>query len=1377
MLPKVATQILHSTTRAAASIQHQTYTIRNVLQLQSSSGPSSGSGNLAPWNNTGSSHWGNNGPGPGGAKYSTGSRFQHGYTGAARAVTQANSLAPSDGTFSHNDETEEFPRRVSLQTAKRARIRSNSLSIPVQDRRERGEKLGVLKTVQLHARSRHVFAPASSPDNTNIVEMQPLATLDVGPRPILIRRNSTSAPLTCSENFDPTVPAPTPATFVRRNSTSSSDEVSYHNLPPEFPTSHLVTDPAAPQTIQDPARPVHESADYIQLKEACETGQATLVAEVVRHFRQNTSTPSIREFNQALEGLQVTRRPGEPLHLLLETYNDMLKHGLLPNHRTYVTLIMALCDRDFEVHKSIQTLELRLKNSSLLASADAETDRQRIETLQGENNFASAMSLFEVILTTGMNRQINALVYMNLLRSAALHSSISSAIHIFAQLEKRSDLVPKARIYLYMIQAYTNVGDLAGAEVIFQEFLSACKSGAVIWKTAHEKEKQTRAHLQLWNQMIEAYFRCGFPDKGIHLLEQMISSPVGKSFGPADIPPTATSTFTTILSGFCQMGDIPTALVWFDRLLQQATEAGNPFEITGTATKPDAVAWSVMVDALAQQGMVDDLNRLYLIHLNQKSKHNTVGNMEKTTVFIANMRKIKELSKEQATRTLSFLTEHVVSHDSLGWSNIEDMTQEIWEAYMSFGMYEAAALQLMQLVHRWEKLEPGPSATRTFERLQHKQLLFTEKVYEQTHGEVSFEVVLQLARAADALKVMQQAEYTPFFLHAYGFSRNAGTLPVSEMTLRDWELVLYAAVEMETSHAQTTVSQNAFEGLLSLLEDMIEHNIAFDKVHTNLIRRIVEITVTQRGDEGRATLESFGPSFQTALAADHATRLEQALDAATPGVLQNLGQSSLVHPTRLSIDQHQTRSVEGILSKHTSHRASVMKAYGVFRNGIERGKATTPLTIGRLIQSLGRLGEMEAVSEAYTIAQSVLQLLELHKAWQAEAWFTIEDSMIIALAHHGDIDSAHVHRMRILEQGGAPTADAYGALILNVKDTTDDTSNGMALFQESQSRGVAPNQYLYNNIISKLAKARKADYALELFQQMKTNHVAPSSITYGAVIGACARVGDVQSAELLFTEMIQARNFKPRVPPYNTMMQMYTTTKPNRERALYFYQELMKAGLLMDAYGIVEPVDIKSMEEVFQSLRDDNSVEIQGTHFATLINAYGCVQKDLDKAIDVFNSVSTYPHAPLDAVVFEALINVLVAHRRTDLIPEYITKMNTAGIHMTAYIANFLIKGYAMVGDLEHARSIFESLADPAEGMAAPNNHTPHEVRSSPIISHMDPVYREPSTWEAMVRAELGSGNRQEAFELLERLKARQYPEAVYNRISGIMVDHSMVLP
>lgn len=152
------------------------------------------------------------------------------------------------------------------------------------------------------------------------------------------------------------------------------------------------------------------------------------------------------------------------------------------------------------------------------------------------------------------------------------------------------------------------------------------------------------------------------------------------------------------------------------------------------------------------------------------------------------------------------------------------------------------------------------------------------------------------------------------------------------------------------------------------------------------------------------------------------------------------------------------------------------------------------------------------------------------------------------------------------------------------------------------------------------------------------------------------------------------------------------------------------------------------MEGVFKQLCDDPRVQILGQHFGSLINAYGCVQKDLDKAIEVFDSIPSYGPALADAVVFEALINALVAHRRMDLMPEYISKMAAAGVHMTAYIANFLIKGYANVGDMEQARTMFESLTDPPTGVAAPNNHAPHNPSDALIVSPTEPVYREVSS-------------------------------------------------
>lgn len=54
--------------------------------------------------------------------------------------------------------------------------------------------------------------------------------------------------------------------------------------------------------------------------------------------------------------------------------------------------------------------------------------------------------------------------------------------------------------------------------------------------------------------------------------------------------------------------------------------------------------------------------------------------------------------------------------------------------------------------------------------------------------------------------------------------------------------------------------------------------------------------------------------------------------------------------------------------------------------------------------------------------------------------------------------------------GGVPSADSYGALISAIKDTTDDATVAIDLFEESQRLGTRPNTFLYNTIISKLSR-------------------------------------------------------------------------------------------------------------------------------------------------------------------------------------------------------------------------------------------------------------------------------------------------------------------
>jgi pentatricopeptide repeat protein len=495
------------------------------------------------------------------------------------------------------------------------------------------------------------------------------------------------------------------------------------------------------------------------------------------------------------------------------------------------------------------------------------------------------------------------------------------------------------------------------------------------------------------------------------------------------------------------------------------------------------------------------------------------------------------------------------------------------------------------------------------------------------------------------------------------------------------------------------------------------------------------------------------------------------------------------HDLCVTVDPRFSRTLDDLLhhsARNVGRRAEPgpITAFSLFVTSARSGKFPVVETIGRLINALGRMREIAKVQEVYAHSQIALASLADDKSRQAQGWFHVEDQMIEAFAHAGDVEAASVHRSRIIALGGAPSADAYGALISCIKDTTDDASVAVELFEESQRLGVRANTFLYNTLISKLSRARKAKYVLKLFRRMAEEGLRPSSVTYGAVICACCRVGDEQSAARLFEEMVAMPNFKPKATPYNTMMQAYLTkATPERDRVLYYYTELLKAKvrptahtykLLIDCYGTIEPVDNRAMQKVFDQLLADPTVTVQGTHWAALINAWGCVSKNLDKALEIFDSIAKHPstlrsRASLpDAIIFETLINVLVTLRRMDLVPGIVEQIHKS-IHPTAYICNSLIKGYAASGNIEEARRTFEGLLDPPMGVAASFNHTAHERDTPFFVPINTPVYREPSTWEAMLRAELGAGNRDRAVLLLERMKTRMFPDALTSRIRRIL--------
>ena len=108
-----------------------------------------------------------------------------------------------------------------------------------------------------------------------------------------------------------------------------------------------------------------------------------------------------------------------------------------------------------------------------------------------------------------------------------------------------------------------------------------------------------------------------------------------------------------------------------------------------------------------------------------------------------------------------------------------------------------------------------------------------------------------------------------------------------------------------------------------------------------------------------------------------------------------------------------------------------------------------------------------------------------------------------------------------------------------------------------------------------------------------------------------------------------------------------------------------------------------------------------------------------------------------------------------------------------------------MLGQLDRARAIFFALADPPSGVASAGNHPVdrhpkhHHQGTTPPVTNVDvPTYREPSTYEAMIRAELGAHEPLRAREVLAMAEQRAFPPAVIARIQKLLAAEGMeVLP
>ncbi|RBQ82722.1 hypothetical protein VDGD_08055 [Verticillium dahliae] len=428
------------------------------------------------------------------------------------------------------------------------------------------------------------------------------------------------------------------------------------------------------------------------------------------------------------------------------------------------------------------------------------------------------------------------------------------------------------------------------------------------------------------------------------------------------------------------------------------------------------------------------------------------------------------------------------------------------------------------------------------------------------------------------------------------------------------------------------------------------------------------------------------------------------------------------------------------------------EALSRFRNMRRAGRHPRYITYAKLISAAARDGKMDLCHDVLAMARTDVPMLPQY-AVVRYGWSSILDAMVGACLTMGNRHMAEQFHQELLEMGSTPSANTFGLYITTLKESTktfDEATEAVKIFHRAKAEGVEPSSFLYNAMIGKLGKARRIDDCLFYFAEMRALDIKPTSVTYGTIVNALCRVSDEKFAEQLFDEMEAMPNYKARPAPYNSMMQFFLTTKRDKSKVLAYYERMVARGimptahtnkLLVDTHATLEPVDMDAAEKVLEAIRASGQ-KPEPVHYASLIHARGCVLHDMEGARKVFDDVVKDHSMPVNASLFQALFEAMVANHRVADTEPILGLMRRRGIELTPYIANTLIHGWAAEKNIERAYAIYNA------------------------VGHSK---REPSTYEAMTRAFLATEEREKAKIVVGEMLSRGYPSAVVNKVLELL--------
>lgn len=1017
-------------------------------------------------------------------------------------------------------------------------------------------------------------------------------------------------------------------------------------------------------------------------------------------------TPTVDAYNALLvSAVQLHADTSQAIPKALDIYSDMLRRRVIPDEDTYMTLVQLFVGRAHQTIETKRVLEQdRVRYGGMEQPGAFMFHSSELESaiLTEDNSLGIALKLFYTATARHSKLIFPLDMYRHLITVCAKEGRVEDMIRIYFHMETHK-LTPHAEIFPHMIDAFASSGDLKSAVECYNEYRSlAMSDDAGVFSIVQRLDGAVYA------AVVRAYLSCGKEAGALRFLER-----IRTSFEAVEDPDARKDAMESEVSAraFVQhclkCGKFAQALerakfdlhedalhVAASRICLEAADAGDASAATD--------AYNLLpVDMDIRQAPAVAMLALY----------------------------IRQGDLPAAKPFWSVLTSAAHATPSL----VQPATMYSVALAKSGQVMEA----LTEVRNMFAQIRAGSSQAMAREQM-NEGIDIISRVVMQSNAMVPPQASMALLWSM----VESGGLIFPAAEHAIA---NLGPMGISQLSPRDLILALQVQAGVLANNAMSLDASHP-DRFAYMLEVGLSSAVPMDEFTTRLVDQAMTKLVDIRPDvvarwQGHLSLTSSPSSFMSS----------RPTPVSEPMSLTSSEES--FDPYAQATDFRGSALIAEELEKTNGRTENHLNEALIRLKNMRRiGRHPRYVTYAKLITAAAKSNRADLVHEVCGMAQRDVPLLP-HYSIVKYGWVSILDAMVAGCLTLGDRNLAAKYHQELLELGATPSANTFGLYITTLKESTktfDEATEALKIFHRAVAEGVEPTSFLYNALIGKLGKARRIDDCLMYFAEMRANNVRPTSVTYGTVVNALCRVSDERFAEEMFEEMESMPNYKPRPAPYNSMIQYFLNTKRDRNKVLAYY-ERMKARkieptmhthkLLIDAYASLEPVDMRAAENVHDSIKVTGQ-HPEAVHYASLINGKGCVQHDMDAALEVFHSAVANPKVRPQPCLYQAVLEALVANHRVSESGAILEDMARRQVDMTPYIANTLIHGWAAEGDIVQSKAIYD-------GIGANK--------------------REPSTYESMTRAFLAAEQRDNAARIVQEMMSRGYPSAVAGKVLDLL--------